>query len=55
MKHQILDLEALLRVPYVEPYIGPDVSPDGGWLAYVFSEGPVTSFRDDHNEFDRRE
>lgn len=34
MKHHALNLEALLKVPYVEPYYGPDVSPDGAQVAF---------------------
>ncbi len=34
MTHQVLDLEALLRVPYVDPYNGFDLSPDGTQVAF---------------------
>ena len=34
MPHQVLDLEALLRVPHVEPYYGFDVSPDCTQFAF---------------------
>jgi len=37
MKHHILDLETLLRVPYVEPYTGFDVSPDGVQVAFSWN------------------
>lgn len=33
MEHRVLDLEALLRVPYVDPYTGFDISPDGTQVA----------------------
>ena len=39
MEHHVLDLETLLQVPYVEPYYGPDVSPDGAQVA--FSHNPT--------------
>ena len=38
MKHCILDLKILLQTPYVEPYYGPDISPDGAHIA--FSHNP---------------
>jgi dipeptidyl aminopeptidase/acylaminoacyl peptidase len=34
----ILDLEALLRVPYVEPYTGFDLSPDGKQVAFSWNQ-----------------
>jgi dipeptidyl aminopeptidase/acylaminoacyl peptidase len=39
MEHGVLELEALLEVPYVEPYYGPDLSPDGTQVA--FSHNPT--------------
>jgi dipeptidyl aminopeptidase/acylaminoacyl peptidase len=37
VKRQILDLEALLRVPYVEPYTRFDFSPDGTQIAFSWN------------------
>jgi dipeptidyl aminopeptidase/acylaminoacyl peptidase len=37
MKHPTLDLETLLRVPYVEPYTGFDLSPNGMQLAFSWN------------------
>jgi dipeptidyl aminopeptidase/acylaminoacyl peptidase len=34
----LLDLETLLRVPYVEPYSGFDISPDGSQLAFSWNK-----------------
>ena len=34
MDRRRLDLEALLRVPYVEPYGGFDLSPDGKQILF---------------------
>jgi Tol biopolymer transport system component len=37
VRRQILDLEALLRVPYVEPYAGFNLSPDGTQIAFSWN------------------
>jgi dipeptidyl aminopeptidase/acylaminoacyl peptidase len=37
MAGQILDLEKLLRVPYVDPYSGFDISPDGKHVAFAWN------------------
>ncbi len=37
MEYPTLDLETLLRVPYVEPYTGFDLSPDGTQLAFSWN------------------
>ena len=37
MKHHALALEALLRVPYVDPYTGFDISPDGTQVAFSWN------------------
>jgi len=37
MDFPTLDLEALLRVPYVEPENGFDLSPDGVWAAFAWN------------------
>jgi dipeptidyl aminopeptidase/acylaminoacyl peptidase len=37
MKGQLLDLETLLRVPYVDPDRGFDVSPDGQYVAFAWN------------------
>ena len=39
MHHPFLDLETLLRVPYVEPYMGFDPSPDGREVAFSWNPG----------------
>ena len=38
MKHTYLDLEALWRVPYVDPYGGFEISPDGKWIAFSWNQ-----------------
>ncbi|MFC1936255.1 S9 family peptidase [Chloroflexota bacterium] len=35
---QMFDLEALLRIPYVEPDLGFDISPDGKWAAFSWNK-----------------
>jgi dipeptidyl aminopeptidase/acylaminoacyl peptidase len=37
MNQRCMDLEALLRVPYVEPYGGFDLSPDGKQIAFSWN------------------
>jgi dipeptidyl aminopeptidase/acylaminoacyl peptidase len=37
MKKRPLDIEALMRVPYVEPDTGYDISPDGKWVAFSWN------------------
>lgn len=36
--HQILDLEALIQIPYVDPDMGFDISPDGKQVAYSWNK-----------------
>ena len=38
MKNNILDLEKLLRVPYVEMYTGYDLSSDGSQVAFSWNK-----------------
>ena len=33
----MIDLERLLRIPYVDPYHGFDISPDGQWIAFAWN------------------
>jgi dipeptidyl aminopeptidase/acylaminoacyl peptidase len=37
MEHLVLDLETLLRIPYVEPYSRFDISPDGKRVAFSWN------------------
>ena len=37
MERQVLNLEALLKTPYVEPDYGPDISPDGSQIAFAWN------------------
>jgi hypothetical protein len=34
----MIELERLLRVPFVDPYHGFDISPDGGKLAFAWNK-----------------